>query len=145
MKEGKKELPVFSSYSAGANRTKLKVFAEGKRGAFPLYAKRGKVGKHEGGNHLFVFVNEVCPAEEAEVAVILKTGYSFSKAEGSEPIVWGTSDAACESGVLMVVPFGFEYVVWAYKNRGPKKYFRVTREGVVDITDEVAIKTQQPI
>lgn len=145
------KLPEYASYAAGATRTRLKVFAEEKTTGYSssctLYARRARVGKHEGGRHLFVFVNESCPVEEAEVAIILQKGYSFSKAETSpcEPIVWATSDATCESGVLMVVPFGFEYAVAAYKNRGPRQYYRVTKDGTKNITSEVAANKQQPI
>lgn len=146
-----KKLPEFASYSAGATRTKLKVFAEAERQGYGssclLYAKRGKVGKYEGRNSLFVFVNATCPASEAEVAVILEKGYGFAKSESSpcEPIIWSISSATCESGVLMVVPFGFEYLVYGYKNRRPPQYYRVTCEGIKNITDEVAAEKQVSI
>lgn len=143
------KLPEYASYAAGATRTKLKVFAQAERMGYGssclLYAKRGKVGKHEGRNSLFVFVNEACSAEVAEVAIILQKGYSFAKHGAVEPIVWAISSATCESGVLMVVPFGFEYLVYGYKNRSPARYYRVTRSGTVDITSEVAASKQQPI
>lgn len=144
-----KKLPEFASYSAGATRTKLKVFTETERQGYGssclLYAKRGKVGKYEGRNCVFVFVNATCPADEAEVAVILEKGYGFAKHGSIESIVWAESSAACESGVLMVVPLGFEYLIYGYKNRRPPRYYRVTREGIQDITDEVAAQKQQPI
>lgn len=144
-----KNLPEFSSYAAGATRTRLKVFAAAERTGYGssclLYAKRAKVGKHEGRNCLFVFVNETSPVGEAEVAVILTKAYGFAKHGTIEPIVWAESMATCESGVLMVVPFGFEYAVYAYKNRAPARYYRVTRGGTVDITAEVAAAKQQPI
>lgn len=143
------KLPEFASYSAGATRTKLKVFANEQRQGYGseclLYAKRNKVGKHEGHNCLFVFVNESCPAAEADVAIVMCKGYSLAKHGNVEPIVWNTSNATCESGALMVAPFGFEYQVNGYKNRRPPEYYRVTREGIKNITSEVAAGKQQAI
>ena len=145
------KLHEFCAYAAGATRTKLKVFAQAERQGYgsscTLYAKRSKVGKFEGRNCLFVFVNEQSKQEDAEVTVILAKGYDFAKSETTpvEPIVWGMSSATCASGVLMVVPFGFEYKEYGYKNRRPPQYYRVTREGVKNITSEVAATKQQAI
>ena len=143
------KLPEYTSFSAGATRTKLKVFADEERPYYGqscrLFAKRAKVGKHTGPKHAFVFVNESCAAEEADVAIILQKGYDFAKHGAVEPLVWAISSATCESGVLMVVPFGFEYSVSGYKNRTPPRYYRVTRAGNVDITAEVAASKQEPI
>ncbi len=145
----KEKLPVFAEYSAGATRTKLKLFSNEKRSGYgivePLFAKRNKVGKHEGRNSVFVFVNETCPPEEAEVAILLQCGYDLAKVEGIEAIVWVMSSAARESGVLMVVPINFEFKIYGYKNRTPAKQYRVTRQGVIDVTLEVFQENQVPV
>ena len=145
------KLPEFCSYSAGATRTKLKVFAESQKQGYgstcALYAKKNDVGKFEGRNCIFVFVNKQSSQEDADVVIILEKGYDFAKSETTtiEPIIWAMSSATCESGVLMVVPFGFEYKQYGYKNRRPPQYYRVTREGVKNITSDVAESKQQVI
>ena len=144
-----KKLPVYAEFSAGATRNQLKIFSNEKWSGFgiipPLFAKRSKVGKFEGNKSTFVFVNEVCSPEEADVVILLKVGYRLEKGESIEPILWSESSATRESGVLMIVPINFEFEVRGYKDRSPSQYYRVTREGLIDITNQFTQEEQVPV
>ncbi len=147
------QMKIAAQYAAGATRTVLKVITDANPQKPPHFRNdafwvvdRALVGKFIKGRVANVFINphnyQSLTGQKVWIGIV--QGYQINKHSG-EFMVFETSEAACESAALVAAELGAVVARHAYKNRGPVTYYRLTEDGLTDVTGEINANEQEPL
>lgn len=120
------------SASNGATRRTLVVI--NKINEQPGNYFRAKLGTLDKGNHSFIFINEEKGTDERILGLFLNSAYAYQVLEGKELFTnyssGGYGNSCSQFGIYEV---GTLLEVNTYKNRKTPLYYRLTKNGWVDV------------